>query len=372
MSLRVLHVVASNQRRGAEIFAGALMGTLNELGVEQRVAVLRSADPDGVRFPVPFVTLSDGGRPLPVLGLEVVAVRRLQAAVRDQRPDIVQVHGGEPLKLAVAAGIRVPIVYRRIGGVPSWLASGPRRRVYGRLMRRVAAVVTVADSLREETIRVFGLPPTAVVTIPNGVDPPSLHPRRDPEAVRDELGIPWDAAVTVAVGALVPEKDPLAALDVMAPLLRDRPDAVHLVVGDGPLRAQVREWADASPRAGAVRVLGRRDDVGDLLHAADVLIFASPPGGMEGMPASLIEAGLCGLPVVGFDVAGAGEVVEDGVTGHLVPWGDPAGFRARLTGLLDDPAARKAMGDRAKERCSRFDIAAVAPRYLDLYRKVTA
>jgi glycosyltransferase involved in cell wall biosynthesis len=372
MSLRVLHVVASTQRRGAEIFAAALMGTLNELGVEQRVAVLRAADADGVRFPAPFVTLSDGGRTLPVLGVEVVAVRRLRAAVRDQRPDIVQVHGGEALKVAMAAGIRVPVVYRRIGGVPPWLASGSRRRVYARLMRRVAAVVTVADSLREETVRVFGLSPSMVVTIPNGVDPASLLSRRDREAVRDELGIPWDAAVTVAVGALVPEKDPLAALDIMAPLLRERPDAVHLVVGDGSLRAQVQERADAAPRSGAVRVLGRRDDVGDLLHAADVLIFASPPGGMEGMPASLIEAGLCGLPVVGFDVAGAREVVDDGVTGHLVPWGDAAGFRARLIGLLDDPAARKAMGDRARERCARFDIRAVAPHYLDLYRRVAA
>jgi glycosyltransferase involved in cell wall biosynthesis len=356
--MNILHVVATTQRRGGEIFAAALVRSLADLGAEQRVAVLRSVGEARVTFDAPTAMLPAAGR--------------LRGAVDHHRPDVVQAHGGEALKAAMRAGLDVPVVYRRIGGVPPWLETGPRRWWYARMMRRTAAVVTVADSLREETMRVFRLPPGKVVTIPNAVDLEALAVRRDRMAVREELDIAPDACVTVSIGALVPEKDPLRVLDTLEPFLRQRPDAVHLFVGDGPLRDAMQARAASASLGGRVKCLGERPDVGDILEASDVAVFASPPGAMEGMPASLIEAGLCGLPIVGFDVAGAREVVEDGVTGFVVPWGDTDAFLARLGEVLEDPSARRAMGEAAADRCTRFDIRAVAPRYLALYREVAA
>jgi N,N'-diacetylbacillosaminyl-diphospho-undecaprenol alpha-1,3-N-acetylgalactosaminyltransferase len=117
-----------------------------------------------------------------------------------------------------------------------------------------------------------------------------------------------------------------------------------------------------------VLLLGSRGDVADLLAASDVLLSVSR---MEGMPANLIEAGMSGTPVVGFDIAGTAEVVVDGETGFLVPWGDSDMLKQRLHRLLGDSALRAAMGKAARARCrSMFDIEVIAPRYLQLYEEL--
>jgi len=100
-----------------------------------------------------------------------------------------------------------------------------------------------------------------------------------------------------------------------------------------------------------------------------VLLFASCS---EGMPATVIEAGMVGLPVAGYAVAGVSEVVESGMTGLLAPAGDTRLLRSHVVALLADGERRRLMSAAARERChARFDIGAVAPRYLDLYRTLT-
>jgi glycosyltransferase involved in cell wall biosynthesis len=364
--MRVLHVLATGQRRGAEVFAADLVAAMAAPGVDQRVAVLHGAPPWAVGFAAPSVAL--GGRPG---RLHPGALWRLSRLLRDWRPDVVQAHGGEPLKyLALAAGLRPPpIVYRRIGSV-SWLSSRPRRVLYGRLVRRAARVVAVAESVREETVTAFRLPEARVVTIPNGVDPERLAPARGRDATRAALGIPREATVVLSLGALAWEKDPLGHLEVTAPLLRGRLRAVHLFAGDGPLRAELEAAALGQGVRDQVLALGSRSDVGDLLAASDLLLFASRT---EGMPASVIEAGMAGLPVAGVALTGVPEVVEDGVTGLLVAPGDSDGLRAAARRLLDDGQLRAAMGAAARERCrDRFGIAAIAAAYLELYEEVVA
>ena len=76
------------------------------------------------------------------------------------------------------------------GSLAGWLSSRPRRALYGRLVRRAAAVVAVAESVRRETVDAFRLPPERVVTIPNGVDPARLRPVRGRAATREALGVP--------------------------------------------------------------------------------------------------------------------------------------------------------------------------------------
>jgi glycosyltransferase involved in cell wall biosynthesis len=84
-----------------------------------------------------------------------------------------------------------------------------------------------------------------------------------------------------------------------------------------------------------------------------------------------IEAGLAGVPVVAYHMAGLPEVVVDGRTGFLVPPGDVGGLAARLVHLLDDDEVRSSMGQEARRACAQFDIREVAPRYLALYEEVT-
>ena len=367
--MRILHLIATGQRRGAEVFASDLVAALDDPDLPQRVAVLRGEPPWAVPFAVPASALRAHRGP-PGLPLQAAGVRALRRTLRSWPPDLIQAHGGEALKYAVAATgpRRPPIVYRRIGSVSGWLSGGPKRAVYRQLVRRASRVVAVADSIRDETVEAFRLPPERVVTIPNGVSLDRLEPAGGRGPTRAALGVAPEATVVLSLGALSWEKDPLGHLAASAPLLRERHQAVHLFAGDGPLRADLEAAARREGVAASVRVLGSRADVGDLLAASDLMLFASRT---EGMPASVIEAGVAGLPVVGVALTGVPEVVEHGVTGLLVQPGDHDGLRAALAKALDDGALRAAMGEAAAERCRRrYGIQTIAAAYRSLYEEL--
>lgn len=350
------------------MFASDLVRTLNDLGVSQRVAVLRGSVDDGVRFEASTRWLG-GGRGSESAG-GATSLRALRRAVVQWRPDIVQAHGGEALKYSVSStvGTGAPIVYRRIGSVHEWTTSGLRWVAYAGLMRRAARIVAVADAVRRETVRVFHLPDRRVMTIPNGVDADRVRPMRGRDETRRELGLPPGAPVVLSLGAFTWEKDPLSQLELAGRLLAQRADAVFVLVGDGPMRGEIEGAVRGRGLDGRVLLLGARDDVADILGASDVMILASRT---EGMPAAVIEAGIAGLPVAAFALGGVSEVVVDGTTGILAAPGDLATLAQGVLKLLADGDAEAAMGRAARERClARFDIRAIAPRYLELYKEL--
>jgi glycosyltransferase involved in cell wall biosynthesis len=367
--MRVLHVVASAERRGAELFAADLVRGLARAGVSQRVVALREGRAPRVDYQEPTAVLRSKRRRLPGLRLDRQIGRQLRAMVQNWGPDVIQVHGGESLKHVVLSHRNgTPVIYRRIGSAPGRMTRGLKRIAHGHMMRRASHIVAVAEALKRETIETFAVPPDRVTVIPNAVDPSRMRPKVVRRDVREALGIPLDAPVLVSLGALTWEKDPLTHLDVSAMVLADRPDARHLFVGDGPLRPALERAVRESGLNGRVLVLGSREDAPDLLAATDVMILASR---VEGLPGCLIEAGMAGVPAVAFRVAGVPEVVVDGVTGHLAPPGETRALARAVSRLLGDADARKAMAIAARARClGMFDIRGVSPRYLELYEQV--
>lgn len=368
--MRVLHVVATGERRGAELFASSLVGALAAEGVDQRVQILRSAGPPSVGFAAPAMALDGHRARIPVLRIDPRAVRGIRRAIRDLGPDVVQAHGGEALKhvLAATLGHGRRVVHRRIGDARQFAGSAMRRRGHVALMRRAARIVTVAEALRAELVDRLGLPASRVVTIPNGVDPALVEPARSRAETRAALGIDGDAPVVLSLGALTWEKDPLAHLRVVAGVAADHPGVAHVVVGDGPLRRRVEAEVLRLAAGERTLLLGARKDVGDLLAASDVLLLASRT---EGMPACLIEAGMAGVPVAAYGVSGVPEAVIDGRTGLVAPPGDVEGLASALTQLLNDEGLRRRLGTAAAAWCrEKFDIGTVARRYLDLYLEV--
>lgn len=368
--LRVLHVVASNDRRGAETFAADLIRALNARGVDQRVAILRDGGPAGHVYDSPTTLLDGDGARLPGFRTDIRTILGLRRAVASWPPDVIQAHGGEPLKYAVIARSlrKPPIVYRKIGEAPGQIRAGLGRIAHGLLMNRAERIVAVAESIREETIATFHLSPSKVVTIAGGADGRRVEPSGDRERVRRELGIAPDSPVVLSLGALTWEKDPLAHLRIAALVAEKLPNVRHVFAGDGPLRNDVEAATSRLGLEGNVLLLGSRSDVGDVLAASDILLLASRT---EGMPACLIEAGMAGVPSAAFALSGVPEVVIDGRTGLLAPPGDVQGLAARVIELLLDADRRSAFGHSAREWCmTRFDIQVVAPRYLALYEEV--
>jgi len=139
-----------------------------------------------------------------------------------------------------------------------------------------------------------------------------------------------------------------------------------VVAGDGPMAAQVT--ADAAARQAPLRLLGRRDDVADLLAAAEVVVV---PSRWEGQPLIVQEALLAGAAIVATDAGGTAAVAGDGAV--LVPPGDPAAMAEAITGLLADPERTAALRGRARERGRNLPGAQEALQaVLEVYRPVSA
>jgi glycosyltransferase involved in cell wall biosynthesis len=368
-------VVDTRQLRGAEMFASDLIRALNKAGVSQRVGVVHDSGEAGVQYDAPVDVLGAGSWMAPGLRIRPQGLRGLRGLITKWRPHIIQAHGGSTLKYTIPAVIaqRTRVVYRQIGPTPREIAGPIRRAGHGFLMRRADRIVAVGEAVRRNIVEMFRVPAEQVSTIPNAVDPRRIRTTRNREATRRDLEIAPASPVFISLGALTWEKNPLAHVEIGARVLRGFPEAIHIIVGDGPMRSQV---AAAIRRRGLERrilMAGARIDAADFLAASDLLLFASRPDGMESMNASVIEAGMLGVPAVAYAVGGVPEVVVDGVTGRLVNAGDVDGFSACVLELLADPEARRSMGAAAQERyLSLFDIGVIAPKYQELYEELIA
>jgi glycosyltransferase involved in cell wall biosynthesis len=366
--LRVYHVVATGQRRGAEIFAADLIERLAAMGTTQRLGILRDDYPVSVPFRAPVAQLQAKRRRLPGR-IDPRGAARLRKELRGFAPSLVQAHGGEAYKYAIVAtmGMDVPVVYRRITQVPEPARRGLTRVAHGWLMRRADRIVAVADYVRRETTDLFQVPGDLVVTIPGGADP-SRFRSRGGGRTRRALGISADAHVFLSLIALKWEKNPSAHLEVASRVLARDPRAIYLIAGDGPLRSEVEEEVQARGLEERVFVLGNRSDVPDLLAASDAVLLASA---LEGMPGCLIEAGMASLPSVAYDLAGISEVVVHGETGFLVPPGDVGGLAEGLGKLFADDELRLRLGKEASSRCvGLFDLGVVVDGYVRVYRSL--
>ena len=265
---------------------------------------------------------------------------------------------------------RVPVI---VAHEQTWSYRGGavRKLLDGWLIGRLAdRFVAVSELDRDRMVGMEKVPPHKVPVIRNAIvaRPPT---GRD---VRAELGIAPGAPVLVALARLHPQKALPVLIDALALLRAARPDATLLIAGGplegNPVAESLRDQAERLGLGGAVRLLGRRDDVPDVLAAADVGVLSSA---YEGTPLAVLDYMEAGLPVVATDVGGVAELVQHGRTGVLVPPGRPAELADALGRLLGDPAERRRLGDAGRERRrAEFDYDRTLRRFADLYRELLA
>jgi glycosyltransferase involved in cell wall biosynthesis len=202
------------------------------------------------------------------------------------------------------------------------------------------------------------LPQCKVEVMPNGIDAAWLRSSDEKcgATLRDTIGVASDAPLIVSTGRLVQQKRPLDLPDILLALRKRIPRASIVHIGDGPLRNDLqtlmarkglacsmeKNWTDA-----AMFLLGRREDVFEILNCSDVFLLTSAH---EGMPNVIMEAMLAGLPVVATRVGGVPDLIKDGVHGYLHDIGDIAGMARSLERLLADPDLRQKMGNAGREK----------------------
>jgi glycosyltransferase involved in cell wall biosynthesis len=290
---------------------------------------------------------------------DLLALRRLEAIFRERNFDVVHTHCAKAGAVGRMAARRagVPRIVHTFHGFPFHeFQSAARRRAYVSIERRLGRMTDVAlcvgSAVAAEAVRRELVAPERVAAIGVAVD--GLDRLRAsmsaglPEArrhARAALGLPDDAIVVGTVGRLTYQKAPEDFITAILQL--GRPDVVGVWVGGGELADLITRRVRDLPPGARVILAGERTDVLDVLPGFDVFAM---PSRYEGLPTAIVEAMICGVPVVATAVNAVPDLVVPGVTGILVPPGRPRQLAAAVRFLLDSPEVAARMSASARAR----------------------
>jgi len=302
------------------------------------------------------------------LGFDARMYGRIGKVLRAFRPDVVHTHLSVLRYLFPWIGVRwarawVHTVHnvadKEVDRVGKWV----HRLVFRLGVVPVAIAEEVAKSM-ESVYRIRGVP-----LIPNGIPLTEYALGEDSRKMwRAREGYEEANLIFVAIARLSAQKDPLGLIRAFA-AAASRVYGLHLLlVGDGPLRAELQDYVRKMGLEKQVRFLGVRTDVLEILTAADAFVLSSL---WEGNPLSVMEAMAAGKPVIASGVGGVPELVEDGMSGILVPAQKPEALAEAIIRLAQDPALRKKMGAAARQRALEcFGVDRMAREYERLYVQI--
>ncbi len=359
--LRVMFVITSMPVGGAETLLVELVRRLDRSRFVPEVCCLKRPGPLGEvlagEVPVFAGLLSHK--------YDVAVLARLTALMHQRRIDAVVTvgTGGDKMFWGRLAGrlARVPVICSALHstGLPD------RVEFLNRLLAPITdAFIAVAASHGRYLADREGCPARKVRVIPNGVDVERFHPRWPSESLRRALGLAAGAPVAGIVAALRPEKNHPLFLEVAQRVWKVVPEARFLIVGDGPERARLEAIARRIGVHGAVRFLGTRSDVPEVLSLLDVFVLTSH---MEANPVSILEAMSTEKPVVATRVGSVPETVIDGQTGYLVDPGDAESMAARVVELFGDRERAASLGRAGRAHVvAHWSIQRMVEGYQDL------
>ena len=337
--MRVLHVDTAAGWRGGQNQVLLAAGGMRALGHEVRVACRAGGALEGRARAAGLAV-----EPLPFAGdLGPFGLLGLWRLVRRFRPEALQLHDPHAVSAGLlAAGRRAPLVATRRVDFP--LRGALSRRKYAACRR----VIAVSSAIRQVLLR-DGLDAGRLRLVYEGV--PDRPPQPGGRQALRELGVPEGARVVGNVAALTDHKDQRTLLRAAAEVLRARPEACFVIVGEGELRAELERLAGELGLGPRCRFAGFRGDLDRLMPAFDVFCLSSH---MEGLGTSLLDAMCFARPVVATAAGGIPEAVEDGVTGRLAPPRDPAALARALLEALESDERRRAWGAAGRARFLRL------------------
>lgn len=334
--LRIIHSEAATSFGGQEQYIHQMMTAMRERGhhmeaiCQPHALLAQRLRDDG--FTV-HTLLMDGPANY------IKGVIRLRKVLREGHFDVLNTHSRRDTLLAGMAG--------RLAGTPLIVRTRHLAKRVGSLLSYTIVphrVTTASNFVRNHLIS-RGVSASHVATVYPVVN---IKPWNKPSTLREELKLAQNDIVVGCVAVMRAKKGHRALIDAMEPLFRGRPN-LHLVfVGGGsPIFEEVQEYIAQRKLTRRVHLLGRRNDVPNLLAGFDLFALATE---QEASGTVFVEAAAAGLAVVGTDVDGVPEMMENGETGLLVPLHDQQALTEALRTLIDDPVLRKKMGDAGRRR----------------------
>ena len=358
--IRVMHVLFSVDTGGAEHVVLNVARHLDRAAYAMQVCSLTGRGTLAGAFEqlgVPVAAM--GKRP----GVDVRLWVRLARLLRAQQVDVVHTHNVTPW---LYAGVAAKFAGARLVHTEhsNLFAHQWRLKIAERMLAPFTDMLISESDKVARALAAQGVPQNRIRTVVNGVDTARFSGMHSLEAKRVELGLARPRVIVGTVGRLVPVKDHHTLLHAFARIRSTVPDALLVLVGDGPERAALEQQTDALGLRQHVRFLGERTDVQDLIRLFDVFVLSSVS---EGLPLTILEAMASGRAIVATNVGGIPEALAE-QTGVLVPPKNPDALADAVIALLTDEPRRLAMGARAAQRArQQFDIHDMVQAYARTY-----
>ncbi|MCI3203697.1 MULTISPECIES: glycosyltransferase [Pandoraea] len=332
--------------------------------------------PQSPRFTL--VELKAGKSPGALLG----AMFRFVAYLREWQPDVVHAHMVHANLMARVARwfVRMPVL---VSSAHSRNEGGRARMLAYRLTDRWTDLTTnVSDDAVAAFVAQGAAPAERIVSVPNGIDTRRYRPDAQVRShwremllgqKQTDVDVDANAATPIvfAAGRIAEAKDYPTLVKAFERVLDLMPQARLLIAGDGPSRASVQTLIDTRGLARSVSLLGRRNDVAQLMCAADVYVMSSA---WEGLPLVIGEAMATCLPVVSTDCGGVRELLGDIQDNTLVPIGDASALgNALIRHLSHTVDESRAIGTANRERIvACYSLDAIVAQWLDIYARLAA
>jgi glycosyltransferase involved in cell wall biosynthesis len=366
--MNITHFVENLNRGGLERVVLELVKLQHQQGHRCQVVCLfesGSLAHELTEFGIPVGAC--GKRP----GLDVRALARARRMIRAHATDVLHTHNAVVHYQAVLAsyGLGIGHVINTRHGMGQIRGSSTRREwLYRRVLVRTQAVVTVCEAARRDAIQRGIVPARKAKVVPNGIRLEAFQTASSEmhDQLLQALGLSAPTRIIGTVGRLNWLKDQAGLIRAFRIIHEQLPDTALVLIGDGELRAGLEQCAVAEGVAAEVHFLGDRSDVHALVQGFDLFALSSLS---EGYSMALLEACAVALPIVATDVGGNGEIVRDGITGSLVPAGDPRALADAIIALLGDPRRAHALGRAARAWVElNGSLQTMAERYAEIYR----
>jgi glycosyltransferase involved in cell wall biosynthesis len=297
-------------------------------------------------------------------------VKQIIALIKERKIDVLHSHEykSDILAFLVRRFYPIPIITT----IHGWIANHWKGRLYIGLGKRVLPyfdrVIAVSPKIQAELIA-RGVAPQRIELIHNAIVMENYQPDAyEPKLLRRRFGIPDDGIIVGDVGRLSSEKGQRDFLTAAQRINRVRKDVYFVLIGDGPDRAMLEQYARELGIAERVFFTGHLQDVRPVYQDIDMLALTSYT---EGFPNVLLESLSMNRPILATDVGGVADIVEDNVTGRLVQPGDVEGIANGLLGMIQNPdEARRLMANGRQAVVDKFQFSRRVERVQALYRDV--
>ncbi len=363
--MKVCHISAARSWRGGEQQLAWLLHILDQIGVDQQLLC-----PDGsplhrwVISHMPHISIIPYWKRTP---FDPFTAQLIKNASNTFKANLIHAHDAHAHTMAwMAASLwkhTLPVIVSRRVSFPPSNNLITRKKYYHKSIRRVLCVSQfVANVLIH-----WGMPRSQLEVVYDGIDLDRFD-KQDRNQLRQLLGTSKETPLVGYIGALTSEKNVVTLFKAVAQLKLDYPTLQLVLIGEGPLRAQLEKYSQQLAIHRCIHWLGFREDVAKLLPGLDILVL---PSQVEGLGTTLLDAMAARVAVVASNTGGIPEIVLDRETGLLAPPAQTDVFAQQIKCLLDQPAFRQQLIHRAAQWVRSFSKEQMAQHTLACYQAIS-